>query len=716
MNRPNRRAVTNSPLTNTQLQVSITDLVAEYELRHQFTNDGTTAIEAVYSFPVPLDSAFLGMEAILAGETLVAKVIPARSASRQYDDAIAEGNSAVLLERLEPGMLCVNLGNLMPNEQGEIVLRFAAPLHAADNTVRFSLPLVHRPRYGRSRLDEVAEPGNDFAIEHPLQATVRVNGLLAATPVHCATHGARFAQEDGSLVLHLSQAMLDRDLVLRFELPLAPLSQGRLVADGDQSIGILSFSTPANAASATPTDFCLLLDGSGSMTGDAILQSRQALNALAATIGDEDRVQVLRFGSTTVPMFRRPLKGSLRVREALQSLSDTVDSDLGGTEIGHALDSALDALNGLESQGRSQAIILVTDGAVQPQELIVAKARAADAGIRIFVVAVGSSAGADVLAPLAESTRAVMERAVPAEPIDACVMRQVRRARETVPLHIEVDWGSSRARPLPLAVAYPGDTIIATAFLPLDHQGAAQVVMSGQEGMMWFTLNSQQPMPALRAVVGAQAYQHASEAEREEIALRYSLITTETSAVLVKTRLQAEQADGLPIIKPVRHMRPAGMVANACLAYRNVPMEHDLYSDFSDDYAKSHSKNVVACAGYIQHDLDLNDLSLRSSKELPSILNTLSPARIDEIKQQLMPLLEEWLFADQQAPVTLRELLQRLEPGLLQDALVFVGMEGIDADDDPGILLELLAEECVGGPLSDDLEAWLAERTARICW
>ena len=81
-----------------------------------------------------------------------------------------------------------------------------------------------------------------------------------------------------------------------------------------------------------------------------------------------------------------------------------------------------------------------------------------------------------------------------------------------------------------------------------------------------------------------------------------------------------------------------------------------------------------------------------------------------------MPLLEEWLFADQQAPVTLRELLQRLEPGLLQDALVFAGMEGVDVDDDPGILLELLAEEGVGGPLADDLEAWLAERTARICW
>ena len=713
MNRPHRLAATNSPLTNTQLQVAITDLVAEYELRHQFTNGGITAIEAVYSFPIPLDSAFLGMEATLAGETLVAEVMPARGASRQYDDAIAEGDSAVLLERLEPGMLCVNLGNLEAGEQGEIVLRFAAPLHAADNMVRFSLPLVHRPRYGRSRLDEVAEPSNDFSIEHPLQATIRVCGLLASTPVHCATHGARFAQEDGSLVLHLSQAMLDRDLVLRFELPQALLSHGRLVEDGDQSIGILSFSTPAKAAAATPTDFCLLLDGSGSMAGDAISQSRQALIAVATNLGDDDRIQVLRFGSTTVPMFRRPLKGSLRVCEALKSLADTVDADLGGTEIGNALDSALDALNGLESQGRSQAIILVTDGAVQPEELIVAKARAADTGIRIFVVAVGSSAGADVLAPLAESTRAVLERAVPAEPIDACVMRQARRARESVPLQIEVDWGSSRAKPLPRAVAYPGDTITAIAFLPLEYRGAAHVAMSGHERVLSFTLNELQPMLAMRAIVGTQAYQHASQADREALALRYALITAETSAVLVKTRMQTEKADGLPTIRPVKHMTPAGMVANYCAAYGRGHMVHDL-SPFSVECSKSLSKNVAACAVYSQHDLELSDLATGSSKEVPSILRSLSPARIDEIKQQLMPLLVEWLFADHQAPVTLRVLLQRLDPGLLQDALVFAGMEGVDLEGDPGILLELLAEEGVGGPLSDDLEAWLAERIAWI--
>ena len=560
MNRPHRRTAATSPLTKTDLQVSITDLVAEYELRHVFTNEGDVAIEAVYSFPVPLDSAFMGMRATLAGETLEAQVMPARRASRQYDDAIVDGNSAVLLERLEPGMLCVNLGNMKPGEQGEIVLRFAALLQSADGMARFSLPLVHRPRYGRSHLDEITAPSHDFAIEHPLEATIRVNGLLAGMPVHCTTHGVRFAMENGSMVLRLGHAMLDRDLVLGFELPEDLASQGRLVHDGDQSIGVLSFSTLPKSGAKMPTDFCLVLDGSGSMCGDAILQSRQALQAVSAALGDDDRIQVLRFGSTIVPLFRRTLKSTGRVRAALQSLAATVDADLGGTEMGKALDTAINALSDLDGQGRSQAIILVTDGAVQPYEIADAQTKASTAGIRIFVVAVGSSAGADVLAPLAKSTRAVMERAVPAEPIDACVMRQFRRARESNPVNIEIDWGTQDARPLPLGVVYPGDAVTAIAFLPSQREFEARVHVPELDDSLIFVLDMIETAPALRAIAGYHAHYHASAKAKEDLALRYGLITEETSAVLVKIRAAGEKVEGLPNVIPVAHMVPEGMV------------------------------------------------------------------------------------------------------------------------------------------------------------
>lgn len=695
MNRSNRNRPT-APLARSALHVTITDLVAEYELRHVFRNNTADSIEAVYSFPVPLDSAFMGMEATLAGEQLVAQVLPRQQASRNYDDAIAEGDSAVLLERLEPGMLCVNLGNLKAGEEGEIVLRFAAALPTADGTARFSLPLVHRPRYGRSMLDEFDEPRHDFAAEHPLEASIRIMGLLARSPVNCATHGARFSTDGDGQCLRLNQAMLDRDLVLVFDLPADFSAQGRLVADGEGAIGMLTFTTPERLRVAGPCDLCLVLDGSGSMSGDAIAQSRDALRAVAEALQDDDCIQVMRFGSRIVPLFRRPLKASERVREAMVSLVDTVNSDLGGTEMGDALDRSIDALSAMgQASGRTQAIILVTDGAVQPHEIEDAQARAVDAGIRIFIVAVGSSAGVDVLGPLAASTRAVLERAVPAEPIDEAVMRQLRRAREAGPLQVRIDWGSQEALPLPLDAVYPGDAVTAIAMLPAGRTFEPSVRLASDAEVLEFRLDGSEEAPALRALAGHKAWLHAKGDERAQLALRYGLITDGTSAVLVKVRAEGDKAEGLPKVVPVAHMVPEGMVVSCAMRPLASARAALSMSDVSFD----------AC-----EYLDIPAFLRKEKVEAEPERERLSPERVTRVRQALRVALDELLFADIPSEFSIRSLLDLIDPELHDDVHQYLEESSIDLwnEDDACRLLEELAEAGIGAELTDDQEARLA--------
>ncbi len=698
MNRSTRFRST-TPLARSALHVTITDLVAEYELRHVFRNDTADSIEAVYSFPVPLDSAFMGMEATLAGEQLIAQVVPRQQASRNYDDAIAEGDSAVLLERLEPGMLCVSLGNLKQGEEGEIVLRFAAPLPTADGTARFSLPLVQRPRYGRSKLDERDEPRHDFAAEHPLEVSIRIKGLLARAPVNCATHGARFSTDGDGQCLRLNQVMLDRDLVLVFDLPADFSAQGRLVADGEGAIGMLTFATPERLRGAGPCDLCLVLDGSGSMSGDAIAQSRGALRAVAETLQDDDRIQVMRFGSRIVPLFRRPLKASARVREALVSLVDTVNSDLGGTEMGEALDRSIDALSALgKASGRTQAIILVTDGAVQPHEIEDAQARAVDAGIRIFIVAVGSSAGVDVLGPLAANTRAVLERAVPAEPIDEAVMRQLRRAREAGPLQVQIDWGSKEARPLPLDVTYPGDAVTAVAMLPAGQTFEPRIRLASDVEVLDFRLDGSEEAPALRVLAGHKAWLHAKGDERAQLALRYGLITDETSAVLVKVRAEGDKAEGLPKVVPVTHMVPDGMVASCALIPKasmrsmRVACSMPPPADFACDY------------------MDVPAFLRKEAVPPEPERERLSPERVTRVRQALRVALDELLFADIPSEFSIWSLMDRIDPQLHDDVHQYLEESSLDLwnEDDACRLLEELAEAGIGAELTDDQEARLA--------
>ncbi len=683
---------TQTPLAHSQLQITITDLIAEYELRHSFRNSGSGAMEAVYSFPIPLDAAFMSMEATLAGEHLIAQVQPRSQASREYDDAIADGDSAVLLEMLEAGMLCVNLGNLKPGENGDIVLRFAAPLRCADGAARFSLPLVHRPRYGRSRLDEQAEPHHDFAVEHPLDASIHVRGLLARAPVSCASHAARFSSDAHGQSLQLNRAMLDRDLVLVFDLPSNFFGQARLLRDGDKAIGMLSFNLPLDLQTNVPTDFCLVLDGSGSMTGDAITQSRAALQALAENLSEQDRIQVLRFGSSVVPLFRRPLKASVRVRDAMSALARTIDSDLGGTNMDAALERAMDGLLASgEVAGRNRAIIMVTDGAVQPYQVEETKERASELGIGIFVVAVGSSAGSDVLEPLALATRGVLERAVPAEPIDAAVMRQVRRARSAHPVDIQIDWGHSDVKPLPIDPAYAGDAVTAFASLPLDAAFRPTVNLAHGRHRLSFELSVLEQAPPLRALAGLLAYRHAKGDQKKAVALRYGLVTDETSAVLIKSRAAADKVQGLPTIQSVVHMVPEGMVLSAASP-----------AFFQHDLTTAHSGPYLDIPSFLGKQAGWDEAGAICVHEVDATYGTHS-AMLRELAQALIHV----LLDDQLKTLRSSDLLRLLSPSVQRVASRYLAEAcpgGVDRTSAIELLQNLL-DELPDLVLSDDQEA-----------
>jgi Ca-activated chloride channel family protein len=712
---PWRRARVQGPLAHSRLEVSITDLVATYTLRHAFRNSGRKPLEVVYSFPLPLDAAFLGLRACIAGDTLQADVRPRAIAQRDYDDALADGHSAVLLEQPAPGLLVASLGNLKPGEEGEIVLQFAAPLRVASGSARFSLPLVHRPRYGHWRLDEPAAPRHDFAATHPLSLAVRVQGLLASANARCASHPAAFTHTGDGLALALHDAELDRDLVLLFELDADIAAMARCIADGEDSFGIASVVIPTDAAPVLPLDLVLLLDGSGSMHGDAIKQSRAALRAIARALDPADRIQAIRFGSSTRPLFRRPLKGTPQVAVALDELAATIDADLGGTEMGAALQAGLAQFPQSEP-GRTRAIILVTDGAVQPEDIAEAREALRQAGIACFVVAVGSAAGVEVLEPLAAATRAMMERAVPMEPIDACVMRQFRRAR-TRPLALAARWEGVDAEALAMPHAFPGDVLQVAAHWCGDAVPTLRLESPAWPEGLTLALPARAVDPAQRAILGQRRHADAAPGRQLAIALRYGLMTDSTSAVLVRTRADGDRVDELPDIAPVAQMVPHGMVA--CSVADFLPMPAFLRRDVSDEGARTSIREPhyplpfgVDRADGAEHARD----GLRSEHETTAAVpsagaHVITPERVAEILAALFAVLRHAWLGDPAEPIDLGTALTRLPEALRDDALRI--LDRISPSDSRSLgsaaaTLCLLEDRVSHRRLTDDEEARLA--------
>lgn len=693
-----------TPLAHSALQVHIDDLVAECELLHRFRNSGSEAIEAIYTFPLPLDAAFLGLRATLAGQVLDAQVQMLAKAERCYDDAIADGDSAVLLTQPEPGVLCVSLGNLKPGESGEIVLRFVTPLRVADAQARFALPLVHRPRYGNWCLDDLAKPDHSFAVEHPLEIALRVRGLLGSAHGRCLSQPAQFVPDDSGQALVFRDALLDGDFVVVFELASTVAPVLRCIADGDHTLGCASLVVPREAQSAQALDLVLLLDGSGSMQGDAIRQSRTALRAITRALTPEDRIQVIRFGSRASPLFRRPLKATPAVCAALGELEAVIQADLGGTEMGSALELALRQLPDADDT-RRRALILVTDGAVQPADVATAKAALEQACVPVFVVAVGSSAGVEVLQPLATATQAALERAVPLEPIDACVMRQFQRARSAAVTALAQWSGVDAPEAIAMPLAFPGD-VLHVAARWAGTQPAALRVQVGDAPVLSFATVARTESVAQRALLGLQRHATASAEARAAIALHYGLLTRETAAVLVHRRADDDRVQTLPEIVKVPQMLTRGIVATPC----GPPVCAAAPAPAAAPYpAVDRGRRESAPRG--------GGLSKRAAATAMRALPAFSAEQVLALLLDLHRVLRAALLAEAAAGIRLADVLQRLpeaQRGPAQDLLQACGLWQPAQEARFGVALLLALAALPGMPaLDDDEELQLALLQAR---
>lgn len=145
-------------------------------------------------------------------------------------------------------------------------------------------------------------------------------------------------------------------------------------------------------------DVAIALDVSRSMTAGDVLPSRAV--AAANGIGDflthlrSDRVGLVIFSGRAFE--RSPLTLDLEVLDQLVNQAQR-DSELvgRGTDLGGAIDDAV-ALLEVPDAAESRVIVVVSDGEDLGEAALPAAARAADAEIPIFTVAVGTDAGATI--------------------------------------------------------------------------------------------------------------------------------------------------------------------------------------------------------------------------------------------------------------------------------------------------------------------------------
>ena len=145
-------------------------------------------------------------------------------------------------------------------------------------------------------------------------------------------------------------------------------------------------------------EMMLVVDVSNSMLAEdfepnRLERTKYAINKLFDGL-HQDRVGLIVFAGE--PKVQLPITSDYRMAKAFARRIDTSLADVQGTAVGKALEQALLSFSGETAESHSRVIILITDGENHEDDALEVARQAAEAGIRIYTIGIGTPEGAPI--------------------------------------------------------------------------------------------------------------------------------------------------------------------------------------------------------------------------------------------------------------------------------------------------------------------------------
>jgi Ca-activated chloride channel family protein len=329
-------------------------------------------LEALYRFPLPGDAAVVGLRVRFGTVEIHANLKERQRAEEEYAEARRQGRQAAVLTRESPDVFTLKVAGIAPDQDVTVETEYVQLARNEGGGWSLRIPLTTSPRFVRedersSRhahgqpLAILRDPGHRFSLDVTLEGGGTMTSpthRLALTP---GDEGVRVRLQDG-------EVLPDRDCVLAWRPPAEPEHPGLQVSvHEDAASGQVYFLARVTPPSRRPAgtgpvrETIVLVDHSGSMQGAKWEAADWTVKKFLAELGERDTFDLGLFHDRTEWLGKRPQPAT---PEAVQNAVAFLEAhkDSGGTQLGVALEQALDRPRVKEQAARH--VLIITDAEV----------------------------------------------------------------------------------------------------------------------------------------------------------------------------------------------------------------------------------------------------------------------------------------------------------------------------------------------------------------
>ncbi len=585
-------------LKSTEVTVNIVGVIADVQIRQVYYNSGKSPVEATYIFPASTRAAVYAMTMKVRDRVINAVVKEKEQAKQVYQQAIASGRTASLLEQLKPNVFQMSVGNIVSKDSVVVNLHYSEAIAYAEGEYEFVYPAIVGPRYAGgvspadfqavlSSMDLPAEIPGSFQIHCNLATGVALKKVespshsLDISSINAKTNApASMADAKSITTVRPSAKALhngNRDFVLRYRLSGPAIESGLLLSKGkDENFFMLMVQPPRQVEipNILPREYVFIIDVSGSMWGKPIETAKKLMSDLMDKMRPTDKFNILAFSGSSISLAENSLELTPENKERARSFLNNGYGG-GGTELLPALKRAL-AMNA--APGFSRNFVVITDGFVQcePQAFELVRTNLNKANIYAF--GIGNSVNRFLIEGLARAGNA--EPMIVQDMNEAPAMADKFREYIEAPVltNISVDFGTLDAYdvdPVSIADVSAKRPIIVFGKWKGNATGLARLHATSAQGAFDVNMDlSAEPIrpenSALRylwarnrirmiqdGAVNGWGYPQALALDKQkvitELGLKYNLLTDYTSFVAVDSviSVKKDQPSSVSQVKPV---------------------------------------------------------------------------------------------------------------------------------------------------------------------
>ncbi|MBZ0217956.1 MAG: marine proteobacterial sortase target protein, partial [Fimbriimonadaceae bacterium] len=449
----------------------------------------------VYVFPLP-DMAAVDTLRMKIGDRLIKGQIKERRLARElYERARDNGQRASLIEQERANIFTNSVANIGPGEVIVIQIQYQETVQQSNGTFSLRFPMVVGPRYNPRPTTHTVDFGGDNGwgnvdpvpdrdritppVRHPdlgkiNPVTLRVTlnpgfPLDAIESPHHEIDLTRSGKETATLSLGGEPVPADQDFELTWKAAGTAPSAALFRENVDNEDYVLLFLTPPSSErdrdrEILPREIIYVIDNSGSMGGQSIVQAKASLLFALNRLRPVDRFNVIRFDDTMDQVFSGAVAATPENIAIARRFVSRLSAD-GGTEMLPALKAAL--IDGNPSGTNSlRQVIFLTDGAIGNENQMFREITANRGRTRVFTVGIGSAPNSFFMSRAAEIGRGTFTHIGSADQVRERMTELFVKLENPVLTDLEASWSGGVVQdisPDPLPDLYSGEPIVLTA-------------------------------------------------------------------------------------------------------------------------------------------------------------------------------------------------------------------------------------------------------------